>query len=56
VGLERVGTFIKDQISTAGTKIKQEPLPEPEPEKSPSSDNTWHYVAISVTLVSALMS
>ena len=27
-----------------------------EPEKSPSSDKTWHYVAISVTLVSALMS
>ncbi|MEO1838969.1 MAG: hypothetical protein ABGY12_07245, partial [Candidatus Lambdaproteobacteria bacterium] len=60
----------EDQISTAGTKIKQEPLPEPEPaeepvpepepttepEKSPSSDKTWHYVAISVTLVSALMS
>ena len=62
--------FDEDQISTAGTKIKQEPLPEPEPaeepvpepepttepEKSPSSDKTWHYVAISVTLVSALMS
>ena len=62
--------FEEDQNSTAGTKIKQEPLPEPEPaekpvpepepatepEKSPSSDNTWHYVAISVTLVSALMS
>ena len=60
--------FDEDQISTAGTKIKQEPLPEPaekpvpepepatEPEKSPPSDNTWHYVAISVTLVSALMS
>ena len=52
--------FEEDQISTAGTKIKQEPLPEPEPttepEISPSSDNTWHYVAISVTLVSALMS
>ena len=54
--------FDEDQISTAGTKIKQEPLPEPEPEPttepeiSPSSDKTWHYVAISVTLVSALMS
>ena len=54
--------FEEDQISTAGTKIKQEPVLEPEPEtvaepeKSPSSDNTWHYVAISVTLVSALMS
>jgi len=50
--------FDEDQISTAATKIKQEPLPEPavEPEKSPSSDKTWHYVAISVTLVSALMS
>ena len=52
----------EDQISTAGTKIKQEPTPESEPEtaaepeKSPSSDKTWHYVAISVTLVSALMS
>ena len=55
-----VKIFDEDQISTAGTKIKQEPLPEPEPttepEKSPSSDKTWHYVAISVTLVSALMS
>jgi hypothetical protein len=65
-----VKIFNEDQISTAGTKIKQEPLPEPEPveeplpepepttdpEKSPSSDKTWHYVAISVTLVSALMS
>ena len=50
--------FEEDQISTAGTKIKQEPLPESaeELEKSPSSDKTWHYVAISVTLVSALMS
>ena len=54
--------FDEDQISAAGTKIKQEPVLEPEPEtvaepeKSPSSDNTWHYVAISVTLVSALMS
>jgi hypothetical protein len=56
--------FDEDQISTAGTKIKQEPVLEPEPEPepttepeiSPSSDNTWHYVAISVTLVSALMS
>ena len=52
--------FEEDQISTAGTKIKQEPLSEPEPttepEISPSSDKTWHYVAISVTLVSALMS
>ena len=50
--------FDEDQISTAATKIKQESLPEPavEPEKSPSSDNTWHYVAISVTLSSALMS
>ena len=55
-----VKIFDEDQISTAGTKIKQEPLPEPEPttepEISPSSDKTWHYVAISVTLVSALMS
>ena len=54
--------FDEDQISTAGTKITPEPKPDPEPEpvvepeKSPSSDKTWHYVAISVTLVSALMS
>ena len=52
--------FDQDQISTAETKIKEEPVPEPEPatepEKSPSSDNTWHYVAISFTIVSALMS
>jgi hypothetical protein len=57
-----VKIFEEDQISAAGTKIKQDPVLEPvpetvaEPEKSPSSDNTWHYVAISVTLVSALMS
>ncbi len=60
--------FDEDQISTAGTKITPEPKPDPEPEpvvelepvvepeKSPSSDKTWHYVAISVTLVSALLS
>ena len=60
--------FDEDQISIAGTKIKEEPtpeakpIPEPEPkqavepEESLSSDKTWHYVAISVTLVSALMS
>ena len=60
--------FDEDQISIAGTKIKEEPtpeakpIPEPEPkqavepEESLSSDNTWHYVAISVTLVSAFMS
>jgi len=57
--------FEEDQISTAGTKITEpvvepesvvEPEPVVEPEKSPSSDKTWHYVAISVTLVSALMS
>ena len=62
--------FDEDQISIAGTKIKEEPtpeakpaeepVPEPEPkvekEESPSSDKTWHYVAISVTLFSALMS
>ena len=66
-----VKIFDEDQISTAGTKIKQEPLPEPDPawaeqekksflrqdsEESPSLDNTWHYVAISATLVSVLMS
>ena len=54
--------FEEDQISTAETKISPEPTPESEPEtsaepeESPSSDKTWHYVAISVTLVSALMS
>ena len=60
--------FDEDQISIAGTKIKEEPtpeakpIPEPEPkqavepEESLSSDNTWHYVAISVTLFSAFMS
>ena len=54
--------FEEDQISTAETKISPEPTPEPEPEPttepeiSPSSDNTWHYVAISFTIVSALMS
>ena len=61
-----VKIFDEDQISIAGTKIKEEPtpeakpIPEPEPkvekEESLSSDKTWHYVAISVTLVSALMS
>jgi len=54
--------FDEDQISTAGTKITPEPEPvvEPEPakepEKSSSSEYTWHYAAVSVTLVSALMS
>ena len=52
--------FDQDQISTAETKIKEEPVPEPKPavktEESPSSDKTWHYVAISVTLFSAFMS
>ena len=52
--------FDEDQISIAGTKIKEEPTPEAEPkvepEESLSSDKTWHYVAISVTLFSAFMS
>jgi len=58
--------FDEDQISSAGTKINPEPVPEPElvpelkpavePEESLSSDKTWHYVAISVTLFSAFMS
>ena len=62
----QVKSIDEDQISTAGTKIKQEPAEEPipdtepelavEPETSPSSDKTWHYLAISVTLGSALMS
>ena len=59
------GTKIK-QEPTPEEEPKQEPIPEEEPteepvtksepEKSPSSDKTWHYVAISMTLVSALMS
>ena len=52
--------FDEDQITIAGTKIKEEPTPEAEPkvetEESLSSDKTWHYVAISVTLFSAFMS
>lgn len=57
-------------ISTAETKIIPKPkpatklIPEPEPEEeqevqaeeSPSSSKTWHYVAVSLTVVSALMS
>ena len=56
----------EDQISTVETKtiLKPKPVPEPETEpelevqaaESPTSDKTWHYVAISVTVVSALMS
>ena len=60
----------EDQISTAETKtiLKPKPAPKPvqEPEtepvlevqakESPTSDKTWHYVAISVTVVSALIS
>ncbi len=48
--------FEEDQIQLLAPKSNRKPLPEPEPEISPSSDKTWHYVAISVTLVSALMS
>ena len=56
----------EDQISTVETKtiLKPKPVPEQETEpelevqaeESPTSDKTWHYVAISVTVVSALMS
>ena len=60
----------EDQISTVETKpiLKPKPTPKPvpKPEKEPelevkaeeslTSDKTWHYVAISVTVVSALMS
>ena len=60
----------EDQISTVETKtiLKPKPAPKPVPEpetelelevqaeESPTSDKTWHYVAISVTVVSALMS
>ena len=65
------GTKIKEE-PTPIAEPKQEAVPEPEPkeepvpkaepepkvetEESPSLDKTWHYVAISVTLVSALMS
>lgn len=58
------------QISTVETKtiLKPKPTPKPVPEsetkpeldvqvkESPTSDKTWHYVAISVTVFSALMS
>ena len=60
----------EDQISspekktTMKTKITPKPFTEPEEEpdlevlveESPSTDKTWHYVAVSVTIVSALMS
>ena len=60
----------EDQISTVETKTILKPKPAPKPvlepetepelevqvEESPTSDKTWHYVAISVTVVSALMS
>ena len=60
----------ENQISTAETKTTMKPKPAPKPvpepetepelevqaEESPTSDKTWHYVAISVTVVSALMS
>ncbi len=66
----RMKLIAEDQISTVETKtiLKQKlapkPVPEPETEpelevqveESPTSDKTWHYVAISVTVVSALMS
>ncbi|MCH2269981.1 MAG: hypothetical protein MK510_05455 [SAR324 cluster bacterium] len=44
----------EDKISHARKKITAEV--DTQTEKSPSEDNTWHYVAVSVTLVSALMS
>ena len=44
----------EDKISTAQNKITTEA--DTQTEKSPTADNTWHYVAVSVTLVSALMS
>ena len=50
----------EDQISTVETKTILKPETELElevqVEESPTSDKTWHYVAISVTVVSALMS
>ena len=44
----------EDKISNARKKLTAEA--DTQTEKSPSVDNTWHYVAVSVTLVSALMS
>ena len=44
----------EDKISHARKKLTAEA--NTQTEKSPSEDNTWHYVAVSVTLVSALMS
>ena len=44
----------EDKISNARKKLTAEA--DTQTEKSPSEDNTWHYVAVSVTLVSALMS
>ena len=44
----------EDRISTAQNKLTAEAVTQSE--KSLSEDNTWHYVAVSVTLVSALMS
>jgi hypothetical protein len=44
----------EDKITTAQNKITTEA--DTQSEKSLSEDNTWHYVAVSVTLVSALMS
>ena len=60
----------EDQISTVETKFILKPKTTPKPvlepetelelevkaEESPTSDKTWHYVAISATVVSALMS
>ena len=44
----------EDKISHARKKLTAEA--DTQTEKSTSVDNTWHYVAVSVTLVSALMS
>ena len=44
----------EDKISNARKKLTAEA--DTQTEKSTSVDNTWHYVAVSVTLVSALMS
>ncbi len=53
-----VGLVLKiieeDKFSNAQKKLTAEA--DTQSEKSPTTDNTWHYVAVSVTLVSALLS
>lgn len=46
----------EDQISTSETKITPEPETVAKHEEIQPSDYTWHYVAVSITLISAYMS